>query len=161
MSRLRHRGWVVPVCLLVALLLGLAPLPAGLQPLRPFWVALIVAYVVIEMPDRIGIGRAFLLGLVADLFYGALLGEHALRLVVLVWLLQHFRARLRFFPPLQQAMAIAALLFNDRLVAAALHLVLGQPPLALAWWASPLVGMALWPVVFVLVDRLRHGRRSR
>ena len=161
MRRLRHRSWAVPVCLLAALLLGLAPLPALLQPLRPFWLALLVAYVVIEMPDRIGLGRAFLLGLLADLLYGALLGEHALRLVVLVALLQHFRARLRFFPPLQQALAIGALLSLDRLASAALHLVTGQPQLALAWWLSPLVGMLLWPLVFVLVDRLRHGRRTR
>ena len=34
MTRARN-GWVLPVSLLLALLLGLVPLPAILQPLRP------------------------------------------------------------------------------------------------------------------------------
>jgi len=43
MSRLREGGWVLPVSLVVALLLGLLPLPGPLQPLRPFWLALVLA----------------------------------------------------------------------------------------------------------------------
>lgn len=43
MSRWRGRGWVVPLCVLVATVLGVVPLPEAVQPLRPFWLALIVA----------------------------------------------------------------------------------------------------------------------
>lgn len=161
MSRLRERTWVIPLALVVSLLLGVMPLPLILQPLRPFWVALVVAYLVVELPDRFGIGRAFLIGLVADLLYGSLLGEHALRLVIFSFLLQRFRARLRFFPPAQQALVMGALLLNDRLISAALHLLLGQPQLPLSWWWAPLPGMLLWPLVFELIDRLRQGRRGR
>ena len=46
MSR-RHNRWLLPASVLVALLLGLLPLPAELQPYRPFWLALVVAYWVI------------------------------------------------------------------------------------------------------------------
>ncbi|MEO6154397.1 MAG: rod shape-determining protein MreD, partial [Thermomonas sp.] len=42
MSRPRN-GWVLPVSLLLALLLGLVPLPDTLQPVRPYWLALVVA----------------------------------------------------------------------------------------------------------------------
>lgn len=161
MSRLRERGWVIPLALLVSLVLGVVPLPEMLQPLRPFWVALVVAYLVVELPERFGIGRAFLIGLAADLLYGSLLGEHALRLVIFSFLLQRFRARLRFFPPAQQALVMGALLLNDRLISAALHLLLGQPQLPLSWWWAPLPGMLLWPLVFELLDRLRQGRRGR
>ena len=118
--------------LLVALLLGLLPLPAVLQPLRPYWLALVLAYWVIEDPDRVGLGFAFLVGLVADLVFGSLLGEQALRLVVMAFILQRFRARLRFFPMSQQALAIGALLLNDRIVTAVVHLALGEPTLPCA-----------------------------
>ena len=64
MTRARN-GWVLPVSLLLALLLGLVPLPAILQPLRPYWLALVLAYWVLEEPEKIGLGAAFLLGLVA------------------------------------------------------------------------------------------------
>jgi len=83
-----------------------------------------------------------------------------LRLTVMAFIVQRFRAQLRFFPLSQQALAIAGLLLNDRVVVAVVHLALGEPqPLLVAWW-SPLVGMVLWGPVFLLLDRLRLGGRK-
>ena len=95
MSRARV-GWILPVSIVIALLLGLLPLPGVLQPLRPYWLALIVAYWVLEAPERVGLGFAFAVGVLADLLYGGLLGEQALRLVIMAFILQRFRLRLRF-----------------------------------------------------------------
>lgn len=47
MSRTRN-GWVLPASLLLAMLLGLVPLPATMQPLRPYWLAFVLAYWVLE-----------------------------------------------------------------------------------------------------------------
>ena len=157
----RHApGWLMPVSALAALLLGLLPLPVWMQPYRPYWLALVVVYWLIEAPDRFGLGFAFLAGVLADLCFGTVLGEQALRLTVMAFIVQRFRAQLRFFPLSQQALAIAGLLLNDRFVVMVLHLALGepQPPLA-AWW-SPLAGMLLWGPVFLLLDRLRLGHRG-
>ena len=124
MSRARV-GWILPVSIVIALLLGLLPLPGVLQPLRPYWLALIVAYWVLEAPERVGLGFAFAVGVLADLLYGGLLGEQALRLVIMAFILQRFRLRLRFFPLSQQALAVGGLLLNDRVVSLVIHLVLG------------------------------------
>ncbi len=159
MSRARN-GWVLPVSLLLALLLGLVPMPGVLQPLRPYWLALVLAYWVLEAPDKVGLGVAFLLGLLADLAFGGLLGEQALRLVVLTFILDRFRARLRFFPMSQQALAIGGLLVNDRVVAMAVHLVLGEVQLPWSFWAAPLVGMVLWAPLHLVLDTLRLQRRG-
>jgi len=157
-SRVRT-GWILPVSILVALLLGLLPLPDSLQPLRPWWLALVVAYWVIEAPDSAGLGFAFGLGLVADLMFGGMLGEQALRLVIMAFILQRFRAQLRFFPLSQQALAVGGLLLNDRIVVAAVHMTLGEPSLPWTYWWGPLIGMLLWPPLFVLLDALRLGKR--
>ena len=156
-----HAQWVLPVSLLAALVLGLLPLPAVVAPLRPYWLALVVAYWVIEDPDRLGLGFAFVAGILADLAFGSLLGEQALRLVIIAFILQRFRARLRFFPLLQQSLAIGGLLLNDRIVVAAIHVALGIQPLPGLFWVAPLVGMLLWPPVFVLLDALRLGHWRR
>ena len=161
MSRLRDKGWVLPVSIILALLLGLLPLPELLQPLRPYWLALVLAYWVIEAPDRVGLGVAFSCGVIADLLYGGVLGEQALRLVMLTFILQRFRARIRFFPMSQQMLAIGGLLFNDRIVSAVVHIAVGEPTLPWSYWWAPLLGMALWPLVFVLLDAVRFGRRGR
>lgn len=153
--------WILFASLLGALLLGLLPLPPLLQPARPYWLALVLVYWLIEDPDRVGLGFAFLIGLLADLAYGGLLGEQALRLVILAFIVQRFRARLRFFPIYQQALTLGALLLNDRIVSAGLHLALGEPTLPAAFWIAPAVGMLLWPPVYVLLDALRIGRWRR
>ena len=150
-----HAQWVLPVSLLVALVLGLLPLPVWLQPFRPHWLALVLVYWLIEAPDRVGLGIAFLMGLAVDITFGSLLGEQALRLVIIAFILQRFRARLRFFPLSQQALAVGALLFNDTVVTTAVHWILGLPtPPALAWLA-PLLGVLLWAPLFFLLDALR------
>jgi len=159
MSRPRNH-WLRPLSVFAALLLGLLPLPAMLMPLRPYWLALVVAYWVIEDPDRAGLGFAFAMGVLADLAFGGLLGEQALRLTVMAFILQRFRAQLRFFPLSQQALAIGGLLVNDRVVSAAVHFALGEPQLPWSFWWAPLLGMLLWGPLFLLLDGLRLGRRG-
>lgn len=161
MKRLRERSWLLVIGAAVALLLGVMPLPELFQPVRPFWLGLLACYLVLERPEHFHVGRAFVLGLAADMVQGALLGENALRLVVLTAVLHHLRARLRFFPPAQQAMVLGGLLAVDRLMVSVLHLAVGQPLPTLAGWWSVVTGMLLWPVLFVLLDRMAQGRRSR
>ena len=158
MSRQRN-GWVLPVSLLLALLLGVAPLPDWLQPLRPYWLALVLAYWLLEVPDRVGLGVAFGLGLLADLAFGGLLGEQALRLVVLAFIMERFRPRLRFFPMSQQALTLGVLLLNDRVISSVIHVVMGVPQPAPAYWLAPLLGMLLWPPLHLLLDSLRLRRQ--
>lgn len=160
MKRTRSH-WLLPLSVLVALLLGLLPLPEGLQPFRPYWLALVVAYWVIEDNGNAGLGFAFLAGLIGDLAFGGLLGEQALRLTIMAFILQRFRNQLRFFPMAQQALAIGGLLLNDRVVTAAIHVALGEPQLPWMFWLAPVLGMLLWAPLFVLLDALRLARRAR
>jgi rod shape-determining protein MreD len=158
----RHApGWVLPASLLLALVAGLLPLPAPIGELRPWLLGPVMAYWLLEAPQRVGLGVCFAVGLLGDLAFGTLLGEQAMRLVILGFIVQRFRARLRFFPLWQQALAIGALLLNDRVVHAAVVLVAGQGWPPLASWASPVLGMLLWPWLFLLLDAMRLRRRER
>lgn len=157
----RPSSWVLPVSVLPALLLGLVPLPDGLQPLRPYWLGLVVAYWVLEDSDRLGLGFAFSMGLIADLAFGNILGEQALRLTVMAFILQRFRSQLRFFPLTQQALAIGGLLLNDRVVSAAVHLALGLQQLPWLYWLAPVLGLLLWVPLCLVMDALRFRPRTR
>ena len=125
----------------------------------PYWLALVVAYWVLENPDRAGLGFAFVAGLLADVAQGAILGEQALRMVILAFILDRFRTRLRFFPVWQQALVMCGLLINDRIVAAIVHLLAGTPQADPMYWLSPLTGALMWGPMFAVLDALRHGRR--
>ncbi|MET0331135.1 MAG: rod shape-determining protein MreD [Dyella sp.] len=145
--------------LLFALLSMLIPLPLLLQPLKPYWPALILLYWALESGDRVTLGLAFTVGLGADLLDGVLLGEQALRLTALVFIALRFRSRLRFFPMWQQTLAVLALLLNDRVLLLLVRVLAGESLPPASWWLSPLVGAALWPFLFLLMDDLRARLR--
>ena len=149
------------VTLLVGLVFQIIPLPSGLDLARPYLLALFLCYWCLETPEKAGLGIAFIYGLLSDLLSSGLLGEQALRLVILAFLVSRFRARLRFFPLWQQALAIFALLLNDRLIMSLLHWLVDDHALSWVAWLSPVLGMLLWPWLFVAIDMLRLRARER
>lgn len=157
----RDSFWLRLISFALALVFVVVPLPGGLEPVRPFLLAMVLCYWLLETPQQVDLGSAFLLGLAVDLVSASLLGETALRLVVLTFLVQRFRPRLRFFPLWQQALAIFALLLNDRVVMTAIHWLANAPALPWSAWLSPVIGLALWPWLFVLFDSLRLRSRER
>ncbi len=161
MNQRRDRLSMVLVTLAVAMLLTLIPLPAFVDPLRPYWVALVLIYWCLETQGLISLGLAFVVGLALDLLTGSLFGQHALSLVVLVYLATRFRARIRFFPPWQQALSVLALLVNDRIILLWIMSLRGEPLPAIDFWAAPVVGTAIWPWLFLILDRYRGVMRQR
>lgn len=161
MNRLRANDWLFWSSVFVCYLLQLMPLPQALLPFKPWWLTLVLVYWTLEAPEHVSLGRAFLLGLIGDLFVGDLLGEQALRLCIFCFILMRFRARLRFFPMWQQALAVLALLVNDRIVLLAVRAAAGLAGAPPSYWLAPLVGMLAWPWVFLLLDDARARLRAR
>ena len=161
MSRVRTGPGLFLASVALGLLLGLMPIPATIAALKPYWIALILIYWLLEAPDRAGLGTAFLIGLVADLVFGTLFGEQALRLTIIAFLVLRFRARLRFFPLSQQALAILALLLNDRVVTLGIRAFSGEGVPPSSFWLAPIIGTLLWPWLFLLLDGLHLRSRGR
>lgn len=154
-------GWLIYGSFALGLVFAVLPLPAVLQSVRPYLLAMLLAYWLMEAPSRVGLGTAFVVGLCADILTASLLGEQAFRLVVLTYIVQHFRARLRFFPLWQQAVAIGLLLLNDRIISWLIHLFAGSPSHGWMYWLAPLLGVLLWPWLYVLLDLARLRARER
>ena len=76
--------WATILCFfVVALVMELAPWPAGFQAFKPSWLILVLLYWTLALPDRVSIGWAFLLGVLWDIVLGSILGVHALVLRLL------------------------------------------------------------------------------
>ena len=157
----RDRLSMVLVTVALASILTLVPLPSLLEALRPYWVALVLIYWGLETQGLISLGLAFLIGLLLDLLTGSLLGLHALSLTILVYLVTRFRARIRFFPPWQQALSVLGLLLNDRIIMLWIMSLRGEPLPSIEFWAPPVVGTVIWPWLFLLLDRYRGVMRQR
>lgn len=154
-------GWLIHGSFALGLVFAILPLPVVLQSVRPYLLAMLLAYWLMEAPNRVGLGTAFVVGLCADILTASLLGEQAFRLVVLTYIVQHFRARLRFFPLWQQAVAIGLLLLNDRIISSLIHLFAGSPSQGWLYWTAPVLGVVLWPWLYVLLDLARLRARER
>jgi len=152
---------IIFITVAVAFVLTLLPLPPLFEIMRPYWVALVIIYWCLETQGLISLGLAFTIGLMLDLFSASLLGLHALSLVIMVYLVTRFRARLRFFPPWQQALSVLALLTNDRIILLWIISLRGEPLPSLDFWLPPVVGTLLWPWLFLLLDRYRGVMRHR
>ncbi len=160
MSRRTREQLLFYGSLALALLLMLVPLPQALEPIKPWWPALVLIYWTIEDTNHVGLGFAFGFGLLADLLTGVMFGDQTLRLLVIVFISSRFRARLRFFPMYQQSAAVGLLLFNDALLRTVIRVLAGLPLPSAASWLAPVLGALLWPFLFWLLDSLRTRLRD-
>jgi rod shape-determining protein MreD len=147
---------VIVASLAAALFLTILPMPGWAQELRPPWVAMTLIYWCLALPGRVGVFWAWTTGLVMDVAVGTVLGQHALTLSVVAWLAVELHQRIRVFPILQQSVSVWILLLVERLLSLWLIGAAGQPTPTLGYWAPTLVGMLLWPWVFIVLRDLRR-----
>jgi rod shape-determining protein MreD len=152
-------GWVILLSGVIALVLTSIPLPGWIEPFHPNWLCLVLIYWCLALPQRVGLGTAWLLGLVLDAARGTLLGQHALALVVMAFLTLKNHRRLRLFPLWQQSLSVLGLLLINQLLVFWVDGIRGYPPRDL-WYLAPAVGgMLLWPWVFIILRDMRQRYR--
>lgn len=161
MSKGQQSARAFYLTVIVAGLLAVVPLPETLQMFWPSWMALLVIFWALESPRYLTLGFAFAVGLALDILTVSLFGLHALRLVILAYLVLRFRARLRFFPPWQLGAAVFALLVNDRIILLWINTMVGEPLPPLSFWLPAISGALAWPAIFLLFDRIRSQARRR
>lgn len=136
--------WFVGFTLLAALMFNLVPL--GRQPAMPDLLAVVLMFWNVHQPRRVGVGVAFLLGLLMDVGQGALLGQHALAYTLLSFVAVTVHRRLLWFGVFEQALQMLPLFVAVHLVSLAVRLLAGDLfpgwPLLLA----PLFEALLWPL---------------
>ena len=148
---------VVLPCMIMALMLTMLPLPEWAQVYRPDWVTLVLIYWVMAMPEKLGIVFAWIFGLLLDVTQGAILGQHAIGLVLVAFFVQLQYQRLRVFSLLQQALVIFVLLmFKQQLVLWISGMVGQAPDNITSYFLPSVVGAVIWPWVFVLLRDIRR-----
>ena len=160
--RSRRIGWQLPaLTLLMALALTAVPLPAGIAAFRPEWVPLILIFWSLLAPERFSLLTAFWMGLLLDALSGALLGQHALALVVVVYLTIRFHLRIRVFPVWQLSVTVVLLLVIYEFVLFWVDGVAGRTVPLQERWAPLLSSAIVWPLIIGYLDRYRHDAQVR
>jgi rod shape-determining protein MreD len=155
MMLLRRSGWIIIISFIVAFTLAIVPLPEWVDRFRPDWLSLLLIYWCMALPHRVGIGTGWLLGLFLDASKGTLLGQHALALAVVAFIILKIYRRIRIFPLWQQAISVLLLLLVEHMLVLWINGIIGYPPQN-GWYLAPAVGgMLLWPWIFILLRDLR------
>ncbi len=156
-----RNGWMIWASLLLGLLLSVAPLPQFMEIGRPLWLALFLSYWVLALPHRIGMITAWSVGLIEDVLYGSLLGQNALILTLIVFLVLSLQRRLQMFPMWQQSLVLLVVFGIAQLVQLWLNALTGNRPPTLAFVLPALISALLWPWVFAILRwlQLRFGVR--
>ncbi len=153
---MKTKYFQIYITFLFAILLSIIALPTWLETLRPQWVALVLIYWCIALPEKVGIFHAFILGLLLDVTLGGLLGVHALTLSIIAFLATNLHARLRVFPVGQQMIIVLFLLTLEISINGIIMGFIGQNQLALSYWFVPLIGALIWPWVFIVLRKVRR-----
>lgn len=142
-----------PVFIGFTLLLAFAVnlLPLGRMPAMPDLLAVALVFWNVHQPRRVGVGVAFVFGLLMDVHQGALLGQHALAYTLLSFVAITIHRRLLWFGVVEQALQIVPLFFAAHGVALLVRLVAGD--MFPGWWTllAPAFEALLWPVATVLL----------
>ena len=146
------RPWFILSTLFFGLLGNLLPLAGVAQTLKPDFLALVLLYWCIQEPRLVGVGIAWLLGLLMDVGDATLFGQHALAYAVLAYGAEYFRRRVLRFSLWQQAAQVAVLLLLCAGIVLLIRFVGGAPLPRWTYMVPPLVGALLWPLVSVLLQ---------
>jgi rod shape-determining protein MreD len=141
--------WFIGVSLVAALMVNMLPL--GHHPARPDLLAVVLVFWNVHQPRRVGVGWAFLFGLMMDVHEGALLGQHALAYTLISYAAITVHRRLLWFGPAGQTLQVLPLFLLGTAASALVRMALGgmPPGWSLAW--APVVETLLWPMIRLLL----------
>ena len=117
----------------------------------PDMLALVIAFWCVHQPRRMGIGAAWLLGLMMDAANGALLGQHAFAYSVLAFAAVQLNRRILWFSIWPQALHVLLLLLGSQLLMLSVRLAAGGAFPGFTWFAGSGIAALLWPVVTFLL----------
>lgn len=117
----------------------------------PDLLALVLVFWSIHQPQRVGIGAAFVFGMLLDVHQGALLGQHALSYTVMSFLAIAIHRRLLWFTVPSQALQVLPLFAASHAIELATRMATGGSFPGFYLLLAPLLESLLWPVVSVLL----------
>jgi rod shape-determining protein MreD len=158
MAHVTRGGGMVIIALtfIAALILTIVPLPQWMAAFRPEWLALVVIYWCMALPHRIGIFTAFSMGIILDVLKGALMGQHALALVVITYLTLKVYQQIRIYPMWQQALSIMGLVILYQVLVMWINGITGSQSSGWIYWLPAISSTLLWPWIYLILRDIRR-----
>jgi rod shape-determining protein MreD len=122
----------------------------------PDLLAVVLVFWTVHQTNRVGVGAAFIFGLLMDVHQGSLMGQHALAYIILGYFAITIHRRMLWFGLLGQALQILPLFVLAHLVAWVLRLLAGGAAPGWDLVLAPVLQSLLWPLVSLLLFAPQH-----
>ncbi|MGQ0697208.1 MAG: rod shape-determining protein MreD [Panacagrimonas sp.] len=139
--------------LLFALLLQLVALPDPIAVARPLWLPMVLAYWILVEPRAPSLIVAFVLGIVLDVLYNTVLGQHAACFLVMLYFVARLRSVLILLPLWQLTFALAPAWAGYCLLMSLVDELTRHRADLLFRWVPALSTIPFWPLVYRLLNR--------
>jgi rod shape-determining protein MreD len=139
----------IALTILVGFVLNI--LPWGRTYGVPDFLAIVLVFWNIHQPRKVGIGIAFLVGLLMDVHASALLGERALAYSLLSYGAMSMHRRVPWFRMGGQMLHVLPLFLVAQLVVVAVRMAIGGPFPGVGYFLQSLSSTLLWPLADVLL----------
>ena len=130
---------------------GLNLVPLGRTAYLPDLLALVLVFWNVHQPRRVGLGAAFIFGLLMDVHDSAVLGQHALAYTLLSFFAITIHRRLLWFGVMSQALQILPLFVAAHAVSLVVRMLVGGMLPGWELMLAPVFESLLWPAVSVLL----------
>ncbi len=152
-------GWLILVTLFLAMVLSVAHLPetwpGWIGWLRPNWVLLVLFFWVMELPHRIGLIAVWILGFGLDALLGQPLGLNGFIFAAFTYVTWRFFERLRMYSIVQQCGVLWLMTSLAELIRLLVGGIGSEQVFSWGFLTVGVVTMLLWPLVFLVMLRIR------
>ena len=140
----------------IGFVLSAIPLPETIIDWRPCWLAMLLIYWCMALPERVGILSAWLLGLLFDVQQSFILGQHALGFIFLAYVIIKNHKRMRVYPLLQQSLVVCLYLLIFQAIMLLVMLLSGTITYTWFYWLPAFTSMLIWPWLFIFMRDFRR-----
>jgi rod shape-determining protein MreD len=117
----------------------------------PDWLALVLVFWAIHQPLKVGVGVAFLLGLITDVHQTSLLGQHALAYTVQGFLATMIHRRILWFDVPSQALQVLPVFMTAQVLELTVRVTAGGLFPGWSVFLAPVIQAILWPAISVVL----------
>jgi rod shape-determining protein MreD len=117
----------------------------------PDWLALVLVFWAIHQPLKVGVGVAFVLGLLTDVHQTSLLGQHALAYTVQGFLATMIHRRILWFDVPSQALQVLPVFMTAQVLELTVRITAGGLFPGWTVFLAPVIQALLWPAASVVL----------
>jgi len=145
---------IILISLVGALLLSLIMFPIGNY--APDWMNLILVYWILATPFSIGLITSWLVGLVADVAFGSVLGLNALTYTLISYIVIKSYKFIRYLTVYQQSLIILLLFLGKYTLIIWINTIFKNNNYDISLYWAALTSAIIWPLVFYILRYIRR-----